>query len=120
MHSIIVPIHSFIDVITNSSSETYITCNGKTIDVIKSVLKLFLENANIATPVDELFTVDLVYKWKDKDDENYVCEVISDYDEDGPTLLRVSLKDPTNPNFGELVKLMNKLNDAFTAEEFQC
>ena len=113
MHSIIIPIHSFVDVITNSSSEVFVTCNKKTIEVVKSILKLFLENANISTPVEDLFVVELVY-----DNSEEVCEDPQEYDENGPTSLRVSLKDPTNPNFGELVKLMNQLNSCFYGEEF--
>jgi hypothetical protein len=119
MHSITIPVHSFVDVITNSSSEVFVTCNGKTIEVVKSIIKLFLENANIASPVDDLFVVELVFDNRDEDDEDYVC---TDPDgggyEDGPTSLRVRLKDPNNPNFGELVKLLNELNQCFSGEEY--
>jgi hypothetical protein len=120
MKTLTIPVHSFIDVITNSSSEVFVTCNGKTIEVVKSIIKLFLENANIATPVDELFAVELTYDNRDEGDEDYVCTDPDGADwEAGPTSLRVRLKDPTNPNFGELVKLLNQLNGCFTGEEYQ-
>jgi len=118
MHSITIPIHSFVDVITNSSSEVFVTCNSKTIEVVKSIIKLFLENANISTPVEELFDVQLTYDWREGEDDE-VCTNPDEQDwEAGPTSIRVSLKDPNNPNFGELVKLLNQLNGCFEGAEF--
>lgn len=112
--SIVLNIHSFVDLITNSSSETYITATNKTVTAIKNLIKLFLENANIATPVDELFDVKLVYTDYDDETEKEVeREGTSEYH---PSRIRVTVK-PGVKDFGELVKLLNKLNDAFTATE---
>lgn len=118
MNTLIIPIHSFIDVITNSSSETYVTCDKQTVTAIKNILKLFLENANIATPVDEIFDVTLHYKWKE--DRIADGEDVDESYENGPVYFKVTVKKEHKKNYGELTKLMNKLNDVFNAEEFEC
>lgn len=114
MKSIIIPLHSFVDVITNSSSEVFVTADKKTVATVKEILKLFLENANVSTPVDRVFNVKLVYN--NNPDE----EVIDDADdyENGPKSIEVSVKEEHKGNYGELVKLMNDLNNAFSGEEY--
>ena len=117
MKSILLYVHSFVDLITNSSSETYISANDKSISVVKDIIKLFLENANIATPVDELFDVKLVYTDYDEDLNRGV-------DKEGesdihPSRIKVSVKDGVT-DFGALVKALNALNGAFSTQEFMC
>ena len=113
--SITLSVHSFVDLITNSSSETYITASAKTTKAIKDILKLFLENANVATPVDELFDIKLVYTgYNDETGKEEEMEGTNEY---RPSRVKISVK-PGVKDFGELVKLLNKLNDAFEAVEF--
>ena len=117
--SITLSIHSFVDLITNSSSETYITASDKTINVVKDIIKLFLENANVATPVDELFDVELVYTSEeyDKVKDMYVEEEREGTNECVPSRVKISVK-PGVTDFGELVKVLNNLNGAFESVEF--
>jgi len=117
--SIILSIHSFVDLITNSSSETYITASDKTVKVVKDIIKLFLENANIATPVDELFDVKLVYTREEYDEKKkkYVEWEHEGTSEYTPSRVKISVK-PGVTDFGELVKVLNNLNGAFQSVEF--
>ena len=117
MKFIILNIHSFVDLITNSSSETYATANDKTVETVKNILKLFLENANVATSVDKLFDVKLVHTEYDYGDNKIEVEG-DDPDQVTPSRIKVSVKEGVT-DFGELVKVLNTLNDAFSAEEFQ-
>ncbi len=59
MKSLIIPIHSFIDVITNSSSETYIYADKGTIDAIKKIINGILIGAGSTKTCDDLFDVTL-------------------------------------------------------------
>lgn len=115
--SIILSVHSFVDLITNSSSETYLTASDKTLGAIKDIIKLFLENANIATPVDELFDVKLVYTGYNDETGREEDMDGPDPDEFRPSRIKVSVK-PGVTDFGELVKVLNALNSAFSAETF--
>ncbi len=115
MHSVTIPVHSFIDVITNSSSETFVTAGDKTVETFKSLLKLFLESAGQPHEVDEVFDVQLVYK--DWDDAGHEIEKVgtSDY---RPSYVRVTVKDSHKENYGALVKVMNQLNTSFWSQEY--
>ena len=61
----IVNIHSFIDVITNSSTELFITDDKKTVEVVKKILLKMLDvsefdskgNSSNSKKVDEVFNV---------------------------------------------------------------
>ena len=121
MKFIILNIHSFVDLITNSSSETYATANDKTVETVKNILKLFLENANVATSVDKLFDVKLVHNEYDYGNNNASPNKIevegNDPDQINPSRIKVSVKEGVT-DFGELVKVLNTLNDAFSTEEF--
>lgn len=113
--SLILNVHSFVDLITNSSSETYITATDKTVAAVKNIVKLFLENANISTPVDELFDIKLVCtEYNGDTDKEEDREGTSDY---APSRIKVSVKEGVT-DFGKLVKVLNALNGAFYAHEF--
>ena len=43
MKSISIPIHSFVDLITNSSSETYVTATKKTVKTLEELVDSLLE-----------------------------------------------------------------------------
>ena len=61
MKSIIIPIHSVIDVITNSSTELYVEATEQTVTAAKSVLAAILKATGSTQMVDELFDVSLAY-----------------------------------------------------------
>ena len=82
MKSIIIPIHSMIDVITNSSSEIYVAANKNTIKAIKKLINDLI-NASQKEPTahyipytaDDLFTFEIVYSCTNEDyDEVFLTE----------------------------------------------
>lgn len=115
MHSITLPIHSFVDLITNSSSETYVTATKKSVSSVKDILKFFLEKNGITTPVDELFDVKLVYT-------GYNNETGKEEDQEGeseyqPSRVTITVKDKS-PENKKLAKLLDSFASSFTAVEY--
>ena len=55
-----IPVHSFVDLITNSSTEIYIQATDKTIETIKKIIDNLLENTNSKLKTDDLFEFSLV------------------------------------------------------------
>lgn len=113
---ITIPVHSVIDLITNSSSETFVTATDKAVNTIKEILSEFLSSVGDTRSVDEIFSVDLVYDGYDKDD-NYTAIVgTSEY---APSYVVVALKvNEENPRYAKLAKLMTDLGDGFTSTAF--
>ena len=52
---IIIPFHSFIDVITNSSTEIFVNTHSKTIEYAKNLVNSLLEAAKSDKTADDLF-----------------------------------------------------------------
>ena len=65
--SAIIPVHSFVDVITNSSSEIFVAADKSTITAIKKLVENLITAAGGTQTADELFTFDLVYLCYDGD-----------------------------------------------------
>lgn len=59
---LLLPIHSFVDLITNSSSEIYIQANKNTITAIKGVIDAILATGGSISKADDFFEFDLVVK----------------------------------------------------------
>jgi hypothetical protein len=95
---VIIPVHSFIDIITNSSSEVYVTSDRKTVEAVKNVIDALLLIGGSKETCDNLFEVVLE-------------RVEGGYGE--YNAIRVIAKDPNCRNAAVLI---NKLNDAFNAE----
>jgi len=57
-----VPFHSFIDVITNSSTEIYVGCGSHTIVAMKDLLGEILKVAGVKETVDDLFEFEIKYE----------------------------------------------------------
>ena len=113
---IIIPIHSFVDLITNSSSEVFVSASEKTIGVVKNLVQVFLNQSGNTKTVDELFDIRLVYTGYDEDGNEVEKEGEDDY---RPSRVVLTLKD-TNPS-NDLVALadaLKKLNGAFSAIEY--
>jgi hypothetical protein len=113
--SVILHIHSFVDVITNSSSEVFVSASEKTIGVVKSIIQVFLNQAKITESVDELFDVKLVYR-DYRDDEEVDIEGESEYK---PSRVVITLK-ATQPSTDlvALTEALKKLNGSFSAIEY--
>lgn len=62
MNTLIIPIHSFVDLITNSSSEIFVAADKKTVKAIKTLVENLISAAGGTAKADDLFTFDLGYK----------------------------------------------------------
>ena len=77
-----IPVHSFVDLITNSSTEIYIQAKQKTVDTVKEIINHLLKIGNEGKPAysaDDLFEISLFntsaadrkeYGEDDENDEN--------------------------------------------------
>lgn len=73
MKSLIIPIHSFVDVITNSSSEIFVAADAGTIKTIKKLVDNLIAAGGGTLTAADLFTFDIVYRCYDpKYDEVYL------------------------------------------------
>jgi len=52
-----IPFHSFVDVITNSSTEMYVKVSEKCIDATKEIIEKVLEASGCGKKFDDLFTI---------------------------------------------------------------
>ncbi|MFA6089871.1 MAG: hypothetical protein WC755_08490 [Candidatus Woesearchaeota archaeon] len=55
MKTIKINIHSFVDVITNSSTMIYVSCNSGTLKTIKELMSLIIKEVDIDLTADDLF-----------------------------------------------------------------
>ena len=84
MKKIRLPIHSFVDVITNSSTVIYVQCHDKTIELAKELINEILEAGDVNKTADDLFEFKLVPNENTLDlmiDRAYddICANIKDY-----------------------------------------
>jgi len=61
---IIIPFHSLVELITNSSSETYISSDANTIKALKALVDNILELAGSTQKFDDLFTADITFEYE--------------------------------------------------------
>jgi len=69
-------IHSFSDVITNSSETIYVSATEKSIDLVKELINYFLQKGGSDKIANDLFTFELEL------DEAYVERILEDMDDD--------------------------------------
>jgi hypothetical protein len=110
--TLIIPVHSFVDLITNSSSEIFVAADKNTVkaikklveDIIKAVAKPVVDNNGNEVPVsaDDLFTFDLVYECED-----------DEYNEVLMTAAEIKTKRK------ELAKIIDDQTGKYTAEEVE-
>jgi hypothetical protein len=65
--TLLIPIHSLVDVITNSSSEIFVQADKSTVNTIKKLVTTLLAAAGATITADDLFTFELVSKCFDSD-----------------------------------------------------
>lgn len=61
MKNIYIPIHSFVDLITNSSSEVFVSDTEKTVEALKEAVNAILKLAKSDKTCDDLFDTQLCY-----------------------------------------------------------
>jgi len=102
MEKLVLHIHSFSDVITNSSSEIFVNSNRDTIKTVKKLINYFLEKGGSDKKADDLF----VFKIVDDDPQDHV------------TLHAEScLEIITKTNADEVINLNNEIRNAFEIVE---
>jgi hypothetical protein len=57
MKSLFIPIHSFVDVITNSSSEIFISADEGTVKAVKELINNLLKGVGSTQTADDLFDI---------------------------------------------------------------
>lgn len=62
MKTLIIPVHSFVDVITNSSSEIYVSAGKSTVKAIKELVNNILLIAGSKQTADDLFNIDITFR----------------------------------------------------------
>ena len=79
-----IKIHSFIDLITNSSTEIYIEASDKTVQTVKDIVNNILKLGNSDITCDDLFEITLEKIDEDEgyNDYNDVSIIVKNLDED--------------------------------------
>lgn len=82
MKKLIINTHSFVDVITNSSTEIFVTTHDKSVEMIKSIIDTFLEAAGSDKKADDICKVyikkdeDNEANWKDHPEASLVIDIL--------------------------------------------
>ena len=102
MTSFTLRIHSFVDLITNSSSELFTAANQRTIETVRAIINQTLKVGGSTKCCDDLVLLTLVP---------------GDYDEGITTNIRCVAKAEGTK---ELARLIDGLKDSFGQELVQC
>lgn len=144
MHTTLrIPIHSFVDLITNSSSEVFVSASQKSVDTVKELVGNLLALSGCPVQPEELFSFELVNTYRARDyrdvelsKEEYLKELetpdnrflekdgspINSEDgyenEYGGTMssIRVTALDPNSPKAKEVAKVLSSLDNLFDLE----
>lgn len=111
------PVHSFVDLITNSSTEIYIEATEKTVKAVKDLINKLLLSAGSAVKCDDLFTVEIDKEgFKDRYEEDYE-DYKSDSDEGRSVSLMVKCRDTNNKAGKEAANILSSLSTLFNIGE---
>lgn len=105
---ITIRVHSFVDIITNSSSEIFVEANQNTINNVKNLVNSLLSLAGSKSTCDDLFELELVNQNEEYEEEGYE-----------PEYPRVDLKvtPKVSDNDAEIAaKILSGLTDIFNIE----
>jgi hypothetical protein len=118
MKSLEISVHSFVDLITNSSTEVFIQSTDKTVAGIKNIVNALLEVANSELEFDDLFDVKLGTKAWDYETKSYVFKESSDEKDEFYERIILSVKPKINgDSAAEAAKLLEGLVNIFEAKE---
>lgn len=108
-------VHSFIDIITNSSTEIYIQASESTITSIKSLVNSLLSIGGSTLKCDDIFVMRLVSDREDDGDDDGEEEE-NDYDEDY-TNVAVSVNPIIEGDAAKTAsKILSNLTDLFNID----
>ncbi len=65
--TITIPIHSFVDLITNSSSEIFVSADANTVKAVKKLIDNILKASGSDKTADDLFEISLGYEVTDNE-----------------------------------------------------
>jgi hypothetical protein len=130
MNSILIPIHSFVDLITNSSTEIYVSAHKETVAAIRKIVDALLLAGGDAHTADELF--DFALEVKDPDSypaKHYPVDsaegkrILEEYADDnydrGPKQhVRVTAK-TDSPSLKEAAKTLSNLSGLFEIDAWR-
>ena len=120
MKSITLRIHSFIDIITNSSTEIFVKANDETIKNIRSLVNNILSIGGSQLKCDDIFTMTLKEERYAPGDENYDIgeEIDDEYNEYVWTNCLIETKTLIDSKEAELAaKIIDNLYNLFEGEE---
>ncbi len=104
MKTYIIHIHSFVDLITNSSTEIYIQATDKTVASIKEIINNILEMGGSDATCDDLFVIS-TFNLDERGYESY-----------RDIYLNVKSKDPNNELGKKTAKILSSLTSIFDME----
>lgn len=94
----VIPVHSFIDVVTNSSTSIYVGCHDNTIQYAKDLIDSLLKAAGSGKTADEVFNFVLSCDFDNEEYrlEEYLGEENSKFNEMNPDEKEKLMKDTFN------------------------
>lgn len=114
-----IPFHSFVDLITNSSSEVYVDCDKRTVEIAYMILDEILKPIGV-TGRDAAEIKLTTYGWSEKNEKE--CDFFEDDPEFedqsqyGDVYIKVIIKDEYK-QFEPVCLLIEKLVKSVSAEE---
>src|ERR1039458_9781751 len=116
-------LHSFVDLITNSSTEIYIEATDKTVKSLENLINSLLKLGGSHSTCDDLFTIEIdKEKFKkdysyDKDCPDYDTWEKEDYHEDYKSIsLLVKCRDENNSLGKETASILSDLTGMFNID----
>lgn len=118
---ITIPIHSFVSLITNSSSEIFVNASESTVNSIKEIINSLLALGGSNLKSDDLFDVYLevmdynTYKYIREDSPEVANAKTSSYDNYSESNVSVKVKDGvTDKNAETAAKLLTHVTNLFS------
>ena len=125
MNTLYIPLHSFIDVVTNSSSEIFVFANTQTLNTIEKLVTDILKLGGSSQKATDLFEFDLVFDTYEAkipldSEAGKLFEKEHQYDE-VPTriMLRVRTLDTSNAASIQIAAVLSNLTKLFNIESIQ-
>lgn len=133
--SLYIPIHSFVDLITNSSSELFVSANKETLKAIKDIISNILSLGGSDKKLEDIFDVTLIIEegtyYDNEKGEDVDFEEIDYFSHEGkkiwkelgdsesqPALqVRVTPKDKSDKVAKKTAEILSTINNYFTSEE---
>ena len=127
MNQLKLTVHSFIDLITNSSTEIYVSAHDKTIRAAKAMVNKVLAAAGAAQTADDLFdfaltvTVTNEKTWKESEVDVKSPEGKEALEnQEQPELHLLVTAKADSPDANAAAKALSELSELFNAEEKYC